>query len=90
MAVIMVPQMTTSPPMTPPMIGPRLFEEPSGGPLSEEVLLTSTEVVGAVPMLLDVVLLGSADDVCVCDVVDSVDSDAVDSDVVVTLMVGVM
>lgn len=81
----MVPQMTTSPPMTPPMIGPRLSEEPSGGPLSEKVLLTSAEVVGAIPVLLDVVLLGSTDDVCVCDVVDSVDSD-----VVVTLMVGVM
>src|SRR5689334_2041826 len=75
MAVIIVPQMTTSPLMTPPMIGPRLFEEASEGPSSEEVLLTSAEVLCAAPVLLVVVFLGSADDVCVCDVANSVDSD---------------
>ncbi|KAF4449556.1 efflux pump antibiotic resistance [Fusarium austroafricanum] len=59
-----VPQMTTSPPITPPIIAPRFVEEPTDDELSsEELLLASAEVLCTVCVVLNVVSLETTDEV---------------------------
>lgn len=83
----MVPQITTSPPMTPPMMAPTLGEGlPDESPSSEELLVPSVEALFVISVVLDDVSLEMTKDIRdVSDVLDSLDSD-----VVVMPMVGVM
>lgn len=76
-----------SPPMTPPIMAPRLGEElPDDESSSEELLIASVEALCVISVVLDAVSLEVTEDVC--DVSDVVD--LLDSDVVVVPMVGVI
>lgn len=70
--MITVAQITTSPPRTPPMMAPRLFGESLEESSSDELLVVSVEVFSAAWTVLDIVSVGTTDDVGSCEVVCSV------------------